>query len=73
MKTAIDYWKHTIEVQEGTQVKQMKRTRISNPMHVLGNKISVSDIEGLKMMKLSQHPQIMIFYETRSHNVPDSC
>ena len=26
----------------------MKRERIFNPLHVFGNKISVSDVEGLK-------------------------
>ncbi len=36
----------------------MKRVRIFNPLHVLTNKISVSDVEGLKILKLSQHPQI---------------
>ena len=35
--------------------------RIFNPLHVLGNKISMSDIEGLKIivLKLSQPPQII--------------
>jgi hypothetical protein len=50
---AIDYWKHTIEVKKGAQVERMKRTHIFNPMHVLVNKISVSDIEGLKILKFS--------------------
>ena len=44
---AVDYWKHTIEVKKGDQVERMKRVRIFNPLHVLANKISVSDIEGL--------------------------
>lgn len=56
---AIDYWTRTIEVKKGAQVERMKRVRIFNPLHVLGNKISVSDIEGLKIFKLSQHPQII--------------
>jgi hypothetical protein len=36
---------------------------IFNPLYVLGNKISVSDIEGLKILKLSQHPQIFLQIE----------
>jgi len=53
----------------------MKRVRIFNPLHVLANKISVSDIEGLKILKLSQHPQIMVQIEVMKtgHNVSDSC
>jgi hypothetical protein len=31
-----------------------------NPLHVLGNKISVSDIDGLKILNLSQHPDILV-------------
>jgi hypothetical protein len=31
---------------------RMKEVRIFNPLHVLGNKISVSDIHGLKILKL---------------------
>ena len=41
----------------------MKRVRIFNPLHVLGSKISVSDIEGLKILKLSQPPQIILQIE----------
>ena len=37
----------------------MKRVRFFNPLHVLGNKISVSDIERLKILKFSQHPQVI--------------
>ena len=40
------------------------------------NKISVSGIERLKKLKLSQHSQILKpdwGHENRSHNVPDSC
>jgi len=29
-----------------------------NPLHVLGNKISVSDIDGLKIFKFYEHPEI---------------
>ena len=33
-------------------------SRIFNPLHVLGNRISVSDIDGLKTFKLCEHPEI---------------
>ena len=36
----------------------MKAVRIFNPLHVLGNGISVSDIDGLKIFKLHEHPAI---------------
>ena len=37
----------------------MKTVHIFNPpLHVLGNKSSVSDIDGLKIFKLYQHPEI---------------
>ena len=36
----------------------MKAVRIFNPLHVLGNKISESDIGGLKIFKLYDHPEI---------------
>jgi hypothetical protein len=48
---ATDYWKETIEVKKGAQLARMKAVRIFNPLHVLGNKISVSDIDGLKIFK----------------------
>ena len=69
----IDYWKHTIEVKKGAQVERMKRVRIFNPLYVLTNKISVSDIEGLKIFKLSQYPQpeIMVQIEVMK-TVPDA-
>ena len=66
---AVDYWKHTIEVKKGAQVERMKRVRIFNPLHVLANKISVSDVEGLKILKLSQHPQIMLQIEVMKTEV----
>ena len=44
---AIDYWKQTIEVKKRDQLARMKAVRIFNPLHVLGNKISVSDIDEL--------------------------
>jgi hypothetical protein len=36
----------------------MKAVRIFNPLHVLGNKISVSDMNGLKTFKFLEHPEI---------------
>ena len=36
----------------------MKAVRIFNPLHFLGNGISVSDIDGLKISKLYEHPEI---------------
>ena len=47
----------------------MKRVRIFNPLHVLGNKISVPDNEGLKILKLSQHPQIILQIEVMKTEV----
>jgi hypothetical protein len=65
----VDYWKHTIEVKKGAQLERMKRVRIFNPLHVLANKISVTDVEGLKILKLSQHPQIMMQIEVMKTEV----
>ena len=36
----------------------MKAMRIFNPIHILGNKVSVSDIDGLKIFKLYENPEI---------------
>ena len=36
----------------------MKTVCIFNPLHILANKISVSDIDGLKIFKLYEHPEI---------------
>ena len=36
----------------------MKVVRIFNPLHVLGNKISVSDIDELKIFKFFEHHEI---------------
>ena len=47
-------------VKSGTWSKVYAHTL---PLHVLGDKISVSDIEGLKILKLSQHPQIILQIE----------
>ena len=65
----VDYWKRTIEVKKGAQVERKKRVRIFNPLHVLANKMSVSDVEGLKILKLSQHPQIMLQIEVMKTEV----
>jgi hypothetical protein len=55
---AIDYWKQTIEGKKGDQLERMKAVRIFNPLHVLGNKISEADIDGLKIFKFYEHPEI---------------
>ena len=36
----------------------METVRIFNPLHVFGNKISVSDIDALKIFKFYEHPDI---------------
>ena len=56
--TAMDCWKQTIEVKKGSQLERMKTVSIFNPMHVLGNKISESYIDGLKIFKFYEHPDI---------------
>jgi len=43
---AIDFWKETTEGKKGAQLARMKAVRIFNPLHVLVNKVSVSDIDG---------------------------
>ena len=55
---SIDYWKQTIEDKKGDQLERTKAVRIFNPLHVLGNKISESDIDGLKIFKFYEHPEI---------------
>ena len=47
----------------------MKRVSIFNPMNVLTNKVSVSDVQGMKILKLSQHPQIMFQIEVMKTEV----
>ena len=47
----------------------MKRVRIFNPLHFLGNKILVPDIEGLKILKLSQHLQFILQIEVMKTEV----
>jgi hypothetical protein len=54
----IDYWKRTIEGKKGDQLERMKAGRIFNPLHVLGNKMSESDIDGLKIFKFYEYPEI---------------
>ena len=41
----------------------MKTVRIFNPLHVLGNRISESDIDGLKIFKFYEHPVIRVQIE----------
>ena len=45
---AIDYWKQTIEDKKGDHLERMKTVCIFNPLYVLVNKISESDIDGFK-------------------------
>jgi hypothetical protein len=42
----------------GAQLARMKTVSIFNPPHVLDNKISESDIDGLKIFNLYEHPEI---------------
>ena len=55
---AIDFWKETLEIKKGAQLARMKAVCIFNPLHVMGNKIGVANIDNLKLFKLSQHPEI---------------
>ncbi len=55
---AIDYWRMTIDNKKGAEVARFKVARIFNPLHVLGNPISVADIDSLKIFRLSEHPLI---------------
>jgi hypothetical protein len=45
-----------------TEVKEYVGTIVA-PAHVLGNKISVSDIDGLKIFKFYEHPKIRALIE----------
>ena len=56
---AIDYWRTTIDKKTGAEVARLKVARIFNPLHVLGYQISVSDIDSLKILRLTEHPLIM--------------
>jgi hypothetical protein len=66
---AMDYWKQTIEGKKGDQLERMKAVRIFNPLHVLGNKISVSDIDGLKIFKFYEPPEIRAEIEVMKNEV----
>ena len=55
---AIDYWRTTIDTKKGAEVARFKVARIFNPLHVLGNQISVADIDSLKIFRLTDHPLI---------------
>ena len=47
----------------------MKVVRIFNPLHVLGNKISESDIDGLKIFNFYEHPEIRAEIEVMKNEV----
>jgi hypothetical protein len=66
---AMDYWKQTIEGKKGDQLERMKAVCVFNPLHVLGNKISVSDIDGLKIFKFYEHPEIRAEIEVMKNEV----
>ena len=55
---AIDYWRMMIDNKKGAEVARLKVARIFNPLHVLGNQISVADIDSFKIFRLSEHPLI---------------
>ncbi len=68
---AIDYWIKTIDIKKGDEVACFKAACIFNPLHakfcfcknnkrsiIMVNKISVDDIDNLKLFKLREHPQI---------------
>ena len=42
----------------GLSCRDWRHLRIFNRLHVLGNEISVSDIDGMKILKLYEHPEI---------------
>ena len=44
-------------------MERMKTVRNFNPLHVLGNKITVTDIDGLKIFKFYDHPEIRVQIE----------
>ena len=48
---------------KGAEVACFKVARIFNPLHVLGNQISVADIDSLKIFRLSEHPLIRTHIE----------
>ncbi len=64
-----DDWKQTIEGKKWDQLERMKSVRIFNPFHVLGNKISECDINGLKIFKFYDHPEIRAEIEMMKNEV----
>ena len=48
---------------------RMKTLCTFNLLHALGNKISVSDIDGLKTLKLYEHPEIRLQIEVMKTEV----
>ncbi len=62
MKRCLEDWDGGIE-------GWLKAVRIFNPMHVLGNKISESDINWLKIFKFYEHPEIRVEIETMKNEV----
>jgi hypothetical protein len=65
----MDYWKQTIEDNKGDQLERMKVVRIFDPLPVLDNKISESDIDGLKIFKFYEHPEIRVEIEVMKDEV----
>ncbi len=61
--------KKMLQDKKGAQLAPMKTVRIFNPLHVLGNKILVSDINGLKIFKLYEHPEIRVQIEVTKPEV----
>ena len=47
-----------IDIKKGDEVSRFKAARIFNPLHVVVNKISVDDIDNLKLFKLSEHHKL---------------
>ncbi len=65
----MDSWKHIIENKNGDQLERMKTVCIFNPLHVLGNKISESDIDGLKIFKFYEYPEICDLIDVMKNEV----
>jgi hypothetical protein len=66
----MDYWKQTIEGKKGSQFDRMKSVRIFNPLNVLGNKISESDIMG---WRYSSYMNTLRFVRRLLWWKPNSC
>jgi hypothetical protein len=62
------YILENLQIQVGSRI-DLENLPIFNPLHVLANKISVSDVEGMKILKLSQHPQIILQTEVMKTEV----